>query len=474
MGRRLILLLAALAAALAAAGGASAFTRTDSTATMDDGVVLGTSLFLPDGTPPAAGWPGIMLFHGLGNYRKQVPWGTNVLAELWVAKGYAVLTFDARAHGDSGGLATIDGPRELADIRALFDQFAARPDVDERHIGAWGISYGGGATWLSAVSGIPFAAIETSETWTDLYSALFPQDLSKSGIVGGFLQEIPPGKLSPDYEYVRTDGIQSKELDKLRALSVPRSSLSRLSKLATPVFMMQGRRDFAFGLDQAKSAFALLRGPKRLYIGNHGHAPSAFPATDTAFMLDEGLLWFDRFLKGQPNGIDKRPPVEIAPEGGTGTTNVSYPALPPTKALSFPAAGSTSISAEGTAVRALGTTSTPLEAFGSAAVTVSATTAGGWPRLVAVLSAVTPAGKEIVVSAGGVPAAAGAKTYTIRMIDDATFIPKGSKLKLTFASSTAHTAAGLLYLDLPGPAAAKLTVGPATLTLPVLIKPVSK
>ena len=51
-----------------------------------------------------------------------------------------VLSFDFRGHGQSGGLVSIDGPRELADAREIYDQLAARPEIDKTNIGAWGIS----------------------------------------------------------------------------------------------------------------------------------------------------------------------------------------------------------------------------------------------------------------------------------------------------------------------------------------------
>ncbi len=48
-------------------------------------------------------------------------------------------------------------------------------------VGGWGISYGGGAMLRTAGEGVPWAALSLFETWSDLYSALFPQDLPKSG-----------------------------------------------------------------------------------------------------------------------------------------------------------------------------------------------------------------------------------------------------------------------------------------------------
>ncbi len=160
---------------------------------MDDGVSIAATLYVPDGTAPPGGWPAIVFLHGLSGNRQQM----NALVEGYgfVDKGYAILTFDARGHGESGGLVGIDGPREVADTRAIHDWLAARPDVSDAKIGAWGISYGGGAVFNSLVAGVPWAAVVTVETWTDLYSALMPQGLVKSGLVAG-LAELDPAERS--------------------------------------------------------------------------------------------------------------------------------------------------------------------------------------------------------------------------------------------------------------------------------------
>jgi hypothetical protein len=108
-------------------------------------------------------------------------------------------------------------------------------------------------------------------------------------------------------------------------------------------------------------------------------------------------------------------------------------------------------------------------------VKVEVRAAGGWSRLVVVLSARTPAGQEIVVSGGGVPLTTGRRTVTIRLIDQATFVPKGSRLTLTLASSSlAQNPGNLLYLDLPLPATARATIGPTSMRLPLLATAVSR
>jgi predicted acyl esterase len=116
-----------------------------------------------------------------------------------------------------------------------------------------------------------------------------------------------------------------------------------------------------------------------------------------------------------------------------------------------------------------------LEVYGAPTVRASIAASGGWSRLIAVLTARTPSGKEILVSGGGVPTKPGAQKVTIRMINQATFVPRGSRLTLTLASSsTAQSPSNLLYLDLPMAASARARVGTAVLTLPGLRTPVTR
>ena len=65
------------------------------------------------------------------------------------------------------------------------------------------------------------------------------------------------------------------------------------------------------------------------------------------------------------------------------------------------------------------------------------------------------------------------KQVTIRMLSQVTGLPRGSRLRLTVAAtSTAQSPGDLLYL-LGVPRTARLTVGPARLSLPVLSRPIS-
>ena len=80
MGRRIVLFLALFVAVLWA-GSALGATPQELTITAPDGTALSCALVEPDGTAPAAGWPAVMLFHGLGGKHQDMePFATGYLA----------------------------------------------------------------------------------------------------------------------------------------------------------------------------------------------------------------------------------------------------------------------------------------------------------------------------------------------------------------------------------------------------------
>ena len=467
MARRVTLIVVVSLVALCASGRASAGTQ-ELTLHMDDGVDLAATLYEPSNAPPPAGYPAIVLFHGIGGKRQDLA----AIAQSF-DDDFAVLAFDARGHGQSGGLVSIDGPREIADTREVYDQLAARPEIDKTRIGAWGISLGGGAVLRSLVQGVPWTTVETVETWTDLYSALAPQNLTKSGAIFQFLGSVPADRLDPTVTAIRDDALTSRNLAALRDWTTVRSSRKLLNTVTTPVFMFQGRRDFAFDIAQAKAGYALLKGPKRLYVGDFGHSPSTFPGPDFAQMMQLGKAWFTRYLGTATTTIA---PITLAPSPWRGKLR-TFARLPSTRRLSIALPGNDHLAGAGRAVRTSGRFTGNAETFGAATVQLTARLTGGWSRLVAVLAAEPRKGSEIVVSEGGINTTGltGNRKLTIRLIDTATLIPRGARLTLTLAaSSVAQNPGNLLYLNLPMPKAARIALGPAKLSLPILRNAVSR
>ncbi|HKG43925.1 MAG TPA: CocE/NonD family hydrolase [Gaiellaceae bacterium] len=467
MNRRVFLLALVLLVAVSASGRASAATQ-ELTLHMDDGVGLSATLYEPSTAPPPSGYPAIVLFHAIGGKRQDLA----AVAQRF-SGSFAVLAFDARGHGASGGLVSIDGPREIADTRTIFQQLAARPEIDDVKIGAWGISLGGGAVLRSLVDGVPWAAVETVQSWTDLYSALAPQNLAKSGAIFQFLSSVPLARLDPSVLAIRDDALASRNLGVLRTWADARSSRKLLATVRTPTFLFQGRRDFAFDIAQAKTGYSLLKGPKRLYVGDFGHSPSTFPGPDIEQLTSLGLKWFARYLVGASPAIAQ---ISLAPSPWRGKPR-TYAQLPAIRRLTIPFPGSDHLAGAGRAVRTSGRFTGRAETFGSGSVQLRARLSGGWSRVVAVLTAQPRKGSEVVVSEGGVNTTglSGKRRLTIRLIDTATLIPQGAQLRLTLASSSvAQNPANLLYLNLPMPRSSRIALGAARLTLPILRKPVSR
>jgi predicted acyl esterase len=460
--RRLTVLVYVLVAALWLPSLASA---KDVTLTMDDGVRIDGALLLPDGTPPSGGWPAIMMFHGLGSTHNSLV----SLAQNYVAKGYAAYLPDARGHGTSGGFVSLDGPREVADVRAEFQWLAALPEVSDTQIGVWGVSLGGGAAWNSVVARVPFKALATFQTWSDLYGALYPQNFAKSGAIYQFANSVPAARIDPALRPIVPELISGENLAAVRQFFGARSSLRLLSTVTTPSFLFQGRRDFAFDIDQAVNAYKRLTGPKRLYIGDFGHAPSTFPGPDLVHVLDLSTRWFDRFLKGEPNGVDKEKPVKVASDPWRSAT--AYGGPPAVKRSTFVGRARRSMTSQGKVVYSFGALPKAREQFGAPVVTVTATSPTNWPHLVAVLTA-----GQNVVSEGGTLTSFGrkAKRVSFRLIADATLIKPGQPLRLYLGgTSTVQSASNPLYIKLL-PSGSRLPVTRVTLTIPFLAKTISR
>ena len=261
----------------------------------------------------------------------------------------------------------------MLDTKELFAWLTARPEISDTQIGALGISLGGGAVWNATVAGVPFKAIVPVITWTNLATALAPQGLSKSGLVQLLASLVPQSRWDPDLLAAQSSLVTSTNMGTVTALASTRSPLQQLSSVTTPTLLIQGRRDFLFDVDQALAAYKLLKGPKRLYLGDLGHAPGISPATapDAAIYWGEAVKWFDRYLKGAAASL---PPsvVELGHDPYDGKTTTYRSAGPATKTISVALPGSTTMSgATGKVVRSVRVTGGPHETFGDSTVTVA-------------------------------------------------------------------------------------------------------
>jgi dipeptidyl aminopeptidase/acylaminoacyl peptidase len=130
--------------------------------TATDGMKIHAQLFLPKDVQPGTKLPAVVFFHG--GSRRQMLLGYNPMQyyaqayefnQLLANHGYAVLSVNYRS-GTGYGMEFrqakdygVFGASEYADVQGAALYLASREDIDAKHIGAWGGSYGGYLTALA-------------------------------------------------------------------------------------------------------------------------------------------------------------------------------------------------------------------------------------------------------------------------------------------------------------------------------------
>ena len=323
-------------------------------------------------------------------------------------------------------------------MKAVFAWLRDRPDVADARIGGWGVSYGGGAAWNSLAADVPWAALEISISWTDLRQALVPQGLAKTGVIAGFLGALDPKRVDPEVLAMRDAAFARQPRDR-QAASPPRARRSRRSRASRRrSSSCRAAATSRSGSTRRCAPIARSRGPKQLWIGLNGHAPSSGIAADTPAMLAEGARWFDRFLRGD-TAPPLAKPVAISPERWRGQPRpvrraaegrrAAVPSARPARGASdragrpLPAPGSRGRAparglrlpdrpGDGEGDRAAGRGSSPCSAPGR------------------------PPARRSSSPAAACRPGRGARTYRIALADQATFLPRGSRLTLTIGSSS--------------------------------------
>ncbi len=88
--------------------------------------------------------------------------------------------------------------------------------------------------------------------------------------------------------------------------------------ILTPTLILAGWNDDLFFANEGLMAYSHIQAPKKIIITNHGHMgcyPGPYPvegisgSPESAWVREQVDRWFDRFLKGVENGVDREPPV---------------------------------------------------------------------------------------------------------------------------------------------------------------------
>jgi uncharacterized protein len=103
----------------------------------------------------------VVYLHGVADNR-----GSSIgIAQHFLPRGFDVIAYDSRAHGESGGDACTYGYYEKQDLKQVLDRVEARPVV------LFGVSMGGAVALQAAAEDVRIAAVLAVSTFSDLRTA---------------------------------------------------------------------------------------------------------------------------------------------------------------------------------------------------------------------------------------------------------------------------------------------------------------
>jgi uncharacterized protein len=219
-------------------------------------------------TPPRNGAV-ILLAHGYGDNRPE--WVYEMLAR----KGYGVLAWDARAHGESGGEISTIGYLEVLDVKAALEYALVQPGVE--HVGGWGGSMGG-ATMIRAAARYP--QIE----------ALFV-DSSFDSLDDEFDFLVPYPVINPLVKWIARveTGISVKAVD-------PLEEIGRISP--RPVYIVHSTADIVAPPEAGEKLFKAAKEPR--FLWQEKNAPHLAIYLENPRRYQRRLVgFFDEWLLGK-------------------------------------------------------------------------------------------------------------------------------------------------------------------------------
>lgn len=221
--------------------------------------------------------PAVIICHGVGANKSDF----TELAVSLSRRGYIVLLFDFRAHGESEGRRTSLGYNEQKDIVAALDLLKARSEVDAGHIGIYGFSMGGSAAILAAAETRAFSAVVVDSAFTSL------RDQARDAITGFY--HLPSFPFLP----LTIMGYQlyfQASVDRIAPVQV-------IAKIApTPVLIIAGEGDALIPAENGRRLFSAAAEPKELWVIPHADHGGTLAAAGDAYEKRVGEF-FDRYLR---------------------------------------------------------------------------------------------------------------------------------------------------------------------------------
>ncbi|MGW7026464.1 CocE/NonD family hydrolase [Streptomyces xanthophaeus] len=286
------------------------------------GITLKGNVFTPADASPGRKYPLIVL---------PTSWGMPQIEYIAQAKkladsGYVVVSYTSRGFWLSGGQIEVAGPPDVADVSAVIDWALAHTPADADRIGLGGVSYGAGISLLASAHDPRVKAVVALSGWADIIESIYSgrtQHLQAAGMLGaaGYLT----GRPGPELQSILGDFLGSRlekeqtmiEWGKKRSAS---EQVDRINANGAAIMLGNAWGDTIFPPNQYAKFFEELSGPKRLEFRPGDHATAE--ATGLLGLPNDTWTnahrWFDRYLKGERNGIDSEAPVQLKSRSNDG------------------------------------------------------------------------------------------------------------------------------------------------------------
>ncbi|OAH11533.1 alpha/beta fold hydrolase [Streptomyces jeddahensis] len=240
-------------------------------------------------------------------------------AQKLADSGYVVVTYNSRGFWQSGGYVEVAGPQDIADASRVIDWALANTPADPAKVGMAGVSYGAGISLLAAAHDPRIKAVAALSGWGDLIDSIYSgrtQHLQAAAMLGG--TAYLTGRPSPELQRVLKDFLGSnlakeQELIAWGKKRSPASYVDRINDNGAAIMLANAWGDTIFPPNQYASFYEKLTGPKRLELrpGDHATAEATGLLGLPNDVWTDTTRWFDHYLKGTDNGIDREQPVQI-------------------------------------------------------------------------------------------------------------------------------------------------------------------
>lgn len=231
------------------------------------------------------------------------------MATKYALAGYNVLAYSARGFGFSEGEVDAGGPVDVQDGSKALDYLLAHAPGRTTKVGFAGLSYGSGLSQLIAAHDTRVDAVAALSTWGDLGEAFYENRTRHVASVRALRTIATGARLSARTRQAFADLLANRNIPQTLAWAKQRSPqtyVKQLNKRRVPVLYAQAWHETLFPPNQSLKSFNSLTGPKRidLSVGDHAGPEMTGLGGLPNHVTHDARRWFDRFLKGERNGID--------------------------------------------------------------------------------------------------------------------------------------------------------------------------